>query len=127
MSKPAAVATFALVERSKYGFVFAKRQALSYPNEMDRALLALARHLFWWKTPEEALTNQNRFLAQVMTYGTWQDILEARQHFGEPAFRAVLQQAPPGVFDKRSWTYWHHALHLAPVPPLPQRKLPDGL
>ena len=94
---------------------------------MDTALLALARRLFWWKTPEEALSNQNRFLAQVMTYGTWRDIQEARRHFAETAFREALQDAPAGVFDKRSWTYWHHALHLTPVPPLPQRKLPDDL
>jgi hypothetical protein len=30
----------------------------------------VASRLFWWKSPEEALADQNRFLAQVMTYGT---------------------------------------------------------
>ncbi len=94
---------------------------------MDRELMALARRLFWWKQTEDALADHNRFLAQLMTYGTWRDILEARRHFGETAFRETLQQAPPGVFDVRSWTYWHHALHLLPVPPLPVRKFADGL
>ena len=94
---------------------------------MDRGLITLARRLFWWKKPEDALADRNRFLAQVMTYGTWRDVLEARRHFGEIAFRDALQHAPPGVFDARSWTYWHHALHLAPARPLPRRKVADGL
>ena len=94
---------------------------------MDRGLMALARRLFWWKQPEDVLADLNRFLAQVMTYGTWEDILEARRHFDEKAFREALQHAPPGVFDARSWTYWHHALRLHPVPPLPVRKFADGL
>jgi hypothetical protein len=94
---------------------------------MDEMLNTLAKRLFWWKQPEAALADRNRFLAQVMTYGTWQDMVEARKHFDEAAFREALQHAPPGVFDPRSWTYWHHAFRLLPVPPLPQRKFADGL
>jgi len=94
---------------------------------MNRGLVTLARRLFWWKKPQDALADADRFLVQVMTFGTWQDVLEARRHFGEGAFRDALQHAPPGVFDARSWTYWHHALRLTPVPPLPSRKIADGL
>jgi hypothetical protein len=92
---------------------------------MDGELVALARRLFWWKQPEAALADRDRFLAQVMTYGTWQDILEARRHFGEAVFREALRHAPAGVFDARSWSYWHHTLNLLPVPPLPRRKFAD--
>lgn len=94
---------------------------------MDEALITLARRLFWWKQPLEALADRDRFLAQVMTYGTWQDILEARKHFGETAFHEALRHAPPGVFDARSWTYWHHALRFLPVPPMPRRRFADAL
>ena len=38
--------------------------------------------------------------------------------------REALAQAPPGVFDARSWSYWHLMLDPSPAPPLPQRKLP---
>ncbi len=88
---------------------------------MQTDLTQLSRRLFWWKTPEEALSDHNRFLAQVMTFGTWRDITEARAHWGDKAFREALQHAPPGVFDERSWIYWHHALDLLPVPPRPRR------
>jgi hypothetical protein len=88
---------------------------------MQTQLAQLARRLFWWKTPEEALADRDRFLAQVMTYGTWRDIAEARAHWGDKAFREALRHAPPGVFDERSWRYWHYALDLLPIPPRPRR------
>jgi hypothetical protein len=91
----------------------------------DRA--RLARRLFWWKPPREALADPNRFLAQVMTYGTWEDIVEARRYWDHAAWREALAHAPPGVFDRRSWVYWHHALGMLPIPPLPARTLPDGV
>ena len=94
---------------------------------MKERLFRLAQRLFWWKSPTEALANHDRFLAQVMTYGTWEDISDARAHFDEGAFRHALQHAPPGVFDVKSWIYWHHALNLLPVPPRPRRNLPDAI
>lgn len=44
-------------------------------------LETVASRLFWWKPPEEALADPNRFLAQVMTYGTVKDLAVARRHF----------------------------------------------
>lgn len=85
---------------------------------------ALARRLFWWKTPEDALADRNRFLTQVMSLGTWNDIELARGFWPDNLFREALQRASPGVFDPRSWSYWHHRLDLLPVPPMPVRKLP---
>ena len=107
----------------------AKRRLQLYAlnAKMQTSPVQLARRLFWWKAPEEALANHDRFLAQVMTYGTWQDIVEARTHFGDAAFRQALRHAPPGVFDARSWTYWHHTLDLLPVPPRPRRNFPDAI
>jgi hypothetical protein len=97
---------------------------LGSSNE-DR-LSALAKRLFWWKTPPEALADPNRFLAQVMTLGTWDDIEEAKRFWSEAFFRDALRNAPGGVFDPRSWSYWHHVFDLLPVPPLPTRKLPES-
>lgn len=96
--------------------------------EMGTQLGVLSRRLFWWKNPPEALADPARFLAQVMTYGTWSDIVEARAHFGEKAFRDALRHAPPGIFDERSWHYWHYALNLLPIPPRPRRDFAaDGI
>ena len=93
-------------------------------NEEKRA--ALARRLIWWKTPEKALEDRNRLLAQVMTLGTWNDIVEAKEFWSRADFREALRNAPAGVFDPRSWSYWHHLLDLLPVPPRPTRKLPNA-
>jgi hypothetical protein len=86
----------------------------------------VARRLFWWKPPEDSLRDANRFLAQVMTLGTVEDVVVARRTFPEAAFREVLAAPPPGVFDPRSWSYWHLVFGIAPVPELPRRCLPDS-
>ena len=87
----------------------------------DRSLFAIAEKLCWWETPEEALRHHERFVAQVMVLGNWDDVQAVRTAFGEEAFRAVLCSPPPGVFDARSWNYWHLVLGVQPVPPLPTR------
>jgi len=74
--------------------------------------------------PEEALEFPARFLAQVMTLGTWDDVQVVRTAVGAEPLRKILLDAPPGVFDPRSWHYWHHVFEITPVPPLPRRRLP---
>jgi hypothetical protein len=85
----------------------------------------VASRLFWWKPPSEALALPNRFLAQVMTYGTIEDIAVVRRHFPDSAFREVLANPPAGVFDPRSWTYWHVRFGLEAPLELPKRRLPE--
>jgi hypothetical protein len=90
------------------------------PQEIE----ALARRMIWWKTPEEALRYPDRLLAQVMSLGTWEDVQLAKRLWSQDEFVAVLKHPPPGVFDRRSWVYWHCVLKVEPVPPLPQRQFP---
>ncbi len=92
------------------------------PQLHRAALLPVARRVFWWGQPEEWLDNAIRFTAQVMTYGDWDDAMLTLELLGDRWFREVLKNAPPGVFDIKSWTYWHRRFHLD-VPPLPSRKL----
>ncbi len=94
---------------------------------MTAALEALARRLIWWKPPAETLDRPERLIAQVMTLGTWDDIQTARRQWGDDGFRRVLALPPPGVFDKRSWNYWHVVFNLSPVPPLPVRTIPANV
>lgn len=70
-------------------------------------LLAVAKRVVWFEPPEHALGQRVRFLAYVMTYAT------------------ALLDAPPGVFDPRSWNYWNLVYGFDPVPPLPKRVIPD--
>ena len=90
------------------------------------SLLAVARRVVWFKQPEETLADPIHFLAHVMTYGTAEDLQALNDSIGAHALREVLRHPPPGVFDGRSWAYWHYRLGLTPpgqpVPPLPQRR-----
>ena len=85
----------------------------------------VAGRLFWWKSPPEALADRKRFLAQVMTFGTPEDLAIVRHHFPESAFREVLVDPPAGVFDPRSWAYWHVLFGQQPPAQLPRRRLDE--
>jgi len=97
--------------------------ALNEIGEAPVSLERIVRRLFWWKSPEEALADPIRFVSQVMTFGTWDDIQIALAEYGDDTFRAALDSPPAGVFDARSWNYWHLVFGRTPVPPLPQRTL----
>ena len=86
----------------------------------------VAKRLFWWKAPAAALADRNRFLAQVMTYGNVQDLSVTLRHFPRSALREVLDDPPPGVFDPRSWNYWHLVFGIEPTPELPKRRFADS-
>jgi hypothetical protein len=90
--------------------------------EME-TLHTIARRMFWWLSPEEALASPTRFGAQVMTYGTWDDVQTVKRQLGEETFRKSLENPPVGIFDLRSWVYWHRYFGIDPVPPLPRRAL----
>ncbi len=91
----------------------------SYPH-----LAAIARRVCWWEPAASTLENTSLFLCRIMALATWEDICVALDHYGKNAFREALQNAPPGLFDPRSWHYWHHRLELLPVPSLPERAIP---
>jgi hypothetical protein len=85
---------------------------------------AVARRVILFEAPEDALRFPNRFLTYLMTYGTLEEILVARRYFTDDDFRAALDDPAPGIFDMRSWHYWHLVYGRDPVPPLPTRKIP---
>ncbi len=84
-------------------------------------LLAVARRIVWFKEPAETLTDPVLFLAHAMTYGTAEDLAALRGIVGMDEFCEVLDRAPPGIFDRRSWAYWHLKCGRQPTPPLPTR------
>jgi hypothetical protein len=91
------------------------------PLPVKPELLNVARRVVWFKEPEEALADPVHFLAHVMTYGTVEDLQALKGIVGEDEFRTVLDNAPPGIFDPRSWAYWHLICGRQPAPPLPLR------
>src|SRR6266478_2137951 len=97
--------------------------ASSLTPSVKNDLLAVAARVFWWGTPEEALLDINRFVAQVMTYGDWDAVCKTISLLGKQVFREVIDHPPAGVFDEKSWTYWHAFFGRLPAPPLPKRRL----
>ena len=87
-----------------------------------KQLKGIAKELFWWQPPEISLANPRRFLAQVMTLGTWDEVQQVKEVLGWDAFKDALLNAPAGVMDPRSWAYWHVYFGL-PEAKMPRRSL----
>lgn len=94
--------------------------------DSNALLQRMARRYIWWKSPEEALRFPDRVIAQVMNRGDFDDVQDMAQALGDQTLCRVLTQAEAGVFNARSWHYWHYRLGLAElgeVPPLPVRRV----
>lgn len=87
-------------------------------------LLRVAPRVVWFEPPEQALADPIRFLAYLMTYGTLEEIAIVRRYLDLDDFREALEHAPPGIFDARSWSYWHLVFGRYPAPPMPRRVIP---
>jgi hypothetical protein len=85
-------------------------------------LLAVAERVVWFKKPADALADPVHFLTHVMTYGTPEDLRALQGMVKLNDYREALEQAPPGIFDARSWSYWNLKCGIAPAPPLPVRR-----
>jgi hypothetical protein len=95
------------------------------PADVDsKQLRAIARKVLWWEPDDVAAKNPKRLACQVMAIGTWDDVLATRRILGDDLLRDALRDAPPGVFDARSWNYWHLVFGITPIPPLPARSIP---
>ncbi|MYA16207.1 MAG: hypothetical protein F4Z28_05260 [Gammaproteobacteria bacterium] len=83
----------------------------------------MAQKYVWWKTPTETMAEPGLLLAQMMTMGTLEDVQWMLSFTSSDELRAVLGDPPVGVFNGRSWTYWHRRLNGEPIPPLPTRRV----
>ncbi|MBJ7486582.1 hypothetical protein [Brevundimonas sp.] len=84
--------------------------------------LDIARRVIWFEQPEQALSDATRFLAYAFRYATHEDMRTLRRTIDDDVLRTALDQAPPGIIDARSWSYWRLMLDL-PTRPLPSRSL----
>lgn len=89
-------------------------------------LLAVARRVVWFKPAHETLRNEVFFLNHAMTFGDASDVALIRRHYDDNALRNALRNAHAGVFDPRSWAYWHTILGISPVPAMPARRIPGA-
>ncbi len=84
-------------------------------------LLELARDCVWFQPPEKTLRNPVHFLAYAMTYSQSHTVRVLCQYLSQYELRYALDHAPAGVFDRKSWVFWHTLLRYATIPPLPSR------
>lgn len=93
----------------------------------NNELLKIAQKYVWWKTPQETLSDQKHFLAQVMTIGVLEDCFWLLDFLGVSAFVDAIKTPPVGVFNNRAWAFWHYKLELIEaggiIPSLPKRKM----
>ncbi len=88
----------------------------------DPQIAKIARKLIWWQEPDISLAQPARFIMRVMTLGTWEDTQMTIKVYGREVFKHALLNAEPGVFDCRSWAYWHAVFGME-CGPLPKRSL----
>lgn len=88
----------------------------------DSGMESVARRCVWFQSPAETLSDPIRFVAYVLTYGTFEEVHALRNHVSNDDSREALNNAPPGVFDARSWAYWNLMLENDNKRPLPQRR-----
>jgi hypothetical protein len=84
---------------------------------------ALAARVIWFEPPEQALSDVPRFMAYAFRYATHDDMQKLRTKLNDDDLRNALADAPPGIIDPRSWSYWHVIVGIFPPPPLPKRNL----
>jgi hypothetical protein len=60
-------------------------------------------------------------MAYAFCYATAADMDMLRKFLSDDEPREALANAPPGIIDLRSWSYWHAIVGQFPSPPMPQR------
>jgi hypothetical protein len=84
-----------------------------------RDLLAeLVARYIWWRDPEPP--SDDRIIAQVMNFGTYEDVRRLESANGPEELRAVMLRAHPGWIGKRSWNFWRVRLSFAGAGPIPE-------
>jgi hypothetical protein len=84
---------------------------------------AVARSIIWFESPTEALADPVRFMAYAIARASHEEMKVIRQYVNDDDFREALDKAPPGIIDRRSWSYWNSKMDRWPPPQLPQRQL----
>ncbi len=87
---------------------------------MKVSIEKVAARVVWWKKPEETMKYPEHLIAHAMAHGTLEDLQLLEKTFGIDAFKAVLKKPLPGIFDERSWVFWHIRFKW-PVGEMPKR------
>jgi hypothetical protein len=93
---------------------------------MTEEFLALAERVIWFEPPDVALRDVPRFMAYAFRYATHEDMKLLRSILSDDDMLESLADAPPGIIDPRSWSYWHVVLGVFPTPAMRRREFGVG-
>lgn len=82
----------------------------------------VVRRIVWFESPGEALADPVRFMAYAMARATHEDMKVLLRYVDDTDFLEALDEAAPGIIDRRSWAYWNSKMGRYPAPPPPARK-----
>ena len=68
---------------------------------------ALASKYVWWQPPPQTLAAPALLVAQIMTLGVLEDVQWLLGRVSRDALRRILRDPPVGIFNERSWRFWH--------------------
>jgi hydroxypyruvate isomerase len=66
------------------------------------------------------------FMAYAFRYATHQDMKLLRSALADEDLIEALENAPPGIIDQQSWSYWHAILGKFPAPTMRKREVFEG-
>ncbi len=93
------------------------------PLVLTEALRKAAQRCVWFEPPETAVADPAKLAAYIFTYGGADDASALREQYGEEDIMIVLDAAPPGIYDARSWAYWNLVVGRYTPPSMPIRRL----
>ncbi len=99
--------------------VLAFRESATPPSH--ERLAAIARRAVWWQDPDTTLARPPILAARVLATSSLDDVRDLARAFGRDTLRKAVMDAPPGILDARSWSFWLLVLGLDRSTPLPTR------
>ena len=91
--------------------------------ELTTDLKEAAMRCLWFEPAERAIKNTARLTAHILTYGNIKDVNALRAQLSDQDLKEALEKAPSGIYDARSWSYWHLLMGRRTPPPMPVRQI----
>jgi len=92
------------------------------PRDVSHAIEDLARRYLWWQAIAAEGHSSNRMLAQIMRFGTYDDIRKMESIVHPDVLAEVMRASAPGWFDDRSWSFWRGRLSLWGASAIPEQR-----
>ena len=92
-------------------------KTINLTEEMRKAI----EKCVWFEAPETAIEDTPRLVAYILTHGMPEDVKALRQQLSDDEIKQALDEAPPGIYDPRSWAYWNLMVGRFEPPELPKR------